>query len=268
MIEQDLESSLIKSRLGENSFIENLMVVESVDSTNEMLKRELDNLNNNTLAVAMCQNNGKGSKGRSWSSPAGSGIWMSMLIYPEITLDKAPMLTLVMALSVAKACKDIYNIHVQIKWPNDIVCNGRKVCGILTEVKQQKTGRYGVIIGMGINVNTEFFPEELKDIATSVYIETGKKWQRADLIGEIIRCFSHNYRLFLQESDLSLLLRAYSSMSATIGKKVRVLDLQGEYEATAVSVGKDGCLLVQCQDGQTRRIFGDEVSVRGIYGYV
>ena len=268
MTEKDLEPALLRRKFGENDFLNEFRVFEELDSTNEYLKREIENLTGNTLIIALAQNAGKGSKGRNWDSPAGSGIWMSFLIRPDIPAVKAPMLTLVIALSIAKAMRVLYNIPVQIKWPNDIVCNGKKLCGILTEMKKLSDGSYGVVIGMGINVNTESFPQELLNKATSVYIETGKKSCRADLVAAVIDNFSNDYKSFLQTQDLSLLLREYSHLSATVGKPVRVMDLKGEYTATAISVGSDGCLLVQCEDGQTKKILGDEVSVRGIYGYI
>ena len=133
MTEKDLEPALLRQKFGENDFLNEFRVFEELDSTNEYLKREIENLTGNTLIIALAQNAGKGSKGRNWDSPAGSGIWMSILIRPDIPAVKAPMLTLVIALSIAKAMRVLYNIPVQIKWPNDIVCNGKKLCGILTE---------------------------------------------------------------------------------------------------------------------------------------
>lgn len=268
MSEWDLEPSLIKGRLDKFNFINNLTVLDEVDSTNEFLKREAQNLQDRTLAVAIVQNSGKGSKGRSWTSSPESGVWMSLFLRPDIQMNKAPMLTLVMAVSVARACQILYNLPVQIKWPNDIVCNGKKICGILTEMKSLSDGGYGVVIGMGVNVNTDSFPQELREKATSIFLESGKKWQRFDLIGKIMECFMEDYKLFLQKSDLSLLLSAYSSMSVTVGKQVQVMDVRGSYSGKAVRIDKDGALVVECEDGSVKKIIGDEVSVRGIYGYV
>lgn len=272
MIANDILDSEIKDRLSDNNFLNDLKIFEEIDSTNEFIKREINSISDKTLVVADMQNSGKGSKGRSWSSPAGSGIWMSLLLRPDIPMPKAPMLTLVMAVSVARACRNIYGLPVEIKWPNDIVYNGRKICGILTEMKQIDIDNYGVIVGVGINVNTKEFPEELKCRATSIFIEMGVYSYRADLIAEIIKCFSNDYKVFLEYGDLSGLLRTYNSMSATIGKNVCVLDLNGEYNAVALSVGSDGHLLVERENKQTKeketvQIIGDEVSVRGIYGY-
>lgn len=264
----DLSRSLIKEKVEDSNFINELLVLEEVDSTNDFLKREIDNLQTPALVVANCQNAGKGSKGRSWISQPESGIWMSLLIKPSINMQKTPMLTLVMAVSVAEACADVCDQKIQIKWPNDIICNGKKICGILTEMKQSSAEGYGVVIGAGINVNTEMFPTELVKKATSLYLETGEKRQRFDLIGRVVKRFSHNYQLFLQKTDLSLLLDIYCGMSATIGNDVCVMDVNGSYNAKALKIETDGSLTVECEDGQMRSVYGDEVSVRGIYGYI
>lgn len=266
--DMDLSPSLIKERLEDSNFVNELLVLDEVDSTNDFLKREIDNLQIPALVVAKSQNAGKGSKGRGWISQPQSGIWMSLLIKPSVEMQKAPMLTLVMAVSVAQACAEVCNQNIQIKWPNDIICNGKKICGILTEMKQCSAEGYGVVIGAGLNVNTEIFPTELAQKATSLYLETGEKRQRFDLIGRVVKRFSQNYQLFLQKSDLSLLLDKYCGMSATIGKDVCVMDLNGSYNAKALKVETDGSLIVECEDGQIRRVYGDEVSVRGIYGYI
>lgn len=267
-MEDDLKTSLIEEAIGENTVVKKVLVYEEIDSTNELLKREINILEDGTLAVALLQTAGKGSKGRSWTGSVGDGIWMSLLLFPEIPIHKAPMLTLITALSIARACKNLCGLDTQIKWPNDVVCNGKKICGILTEMKHLDNGSYGVVIGMGINVNTEGFSEDLRNKATSIFLETGKKWRRYELIGKVMECFSQDYQLFLQTSDLSLLLDAYRRISATIGKQVQIMDLRGSYAAKAINVDEEGYLLVECEDGRLKKIFGDEVSVRGIYGYV
>lgn len=267
-----MQISQITDRLNNRDFLGKVEVFEEIDSTNEYLKREISRLPDKSLVISELQNSGKGSKGRNWSSPATSGIWMSLLLRPEIPMTKAPMLTLVMAVSVANAIRNLYNLPVEIKWPNDIVYNGRKICGILTEMKQISNDDFGVIIGIGINVNTKQFPEELENRATSLHIETGRDYFRAELIAQIIDNFSEDYSDFLQHGDLGGIIRIYNKMSATVGRQVRVLDLKGEYNAVAISVGRDGHLLVEREneDGNKEivRVFADEVSVRGIYGYV
>lgn len=264
---EEYDEAHVRMALGDSDFLERVIFLDQVDSTNEFLKRNENALKGNVLVVAQHQTAGKGSKGRSWSSPAGDGVWMSLLIRPDLPMEKAPMLTLVMALSVARACRELCGVSARIKWPNDVVCSGKKLCGILTELVNPGPEGYGVIVGMGINVNTPRFEEELVQRATSLWLETGEHWKRTALIGRILEGFAKDYACFLEHMDLSGLLRSYDALSATIGQRVRVLDVKGEYVGTAVSVGADGSLLVQLEDGSTRRVIGDEVSVRGIYGY-
>lgn len=297
-------------KLMESGLLNQLYLLDETDSTNEFLKRKIEEFQNSeihekeisssqkllldkTLAVANVQTAGKGSKGRSWSSANEEGIWMSLLLRPQLSVAKTPMLTLVMAHSVAMALRELYDLQVYIKWPNDIVCNGKKLCGILTELKTFGNNEFAVIIGIGINVNNTVFPKEIAHRATSVLLErkAGKtdyinetacvykimaensafclcECDRTEIIVKILQCFNMDYEKFLQEQSLLPLLNSYNEMSATIGKQVCVLDLNGEYRARAVTVAADGCLVVELENGETRKIFGDEVSVRGIYGYV
>lgn len=267
----DLEISKITGLLKNNGLLGSLEVFEEIDSTNEYMKRNVCELPDKSIVIAEFQNKGKGSKGRSWNSPRNTGIWMSLLLRPEIPMEKAPMLTLVMAVSVAKTIRNMYNLPVEIKWPNDVVYNGKKLCGILTEMKQMQNNDYAVIVGIGINVNTKEFPADIQNRATSLKIEMGEEYSRAEIIVEIIKNFFEDYEDFVQQGDLRNSIRFYNSISATVGRQVKVLDLKGEYEAFAISVGRDGNLLVERQnesgEKENVRIFADEVSVRGIYGY-
>ena len=143
------------------------------DSTNTRAKRLGDEgAVHGTLVAADRQTGGKGRRGRRWESPAGSSIYMSILLRPDIPPDQAPMLTLVMAQSTAEAIRIRTGEEALIKWPNDIVINGKKVCGILTEMSTEIQWINHVVIGVGINVNTEYFPEELTETATSIYLES------------------------------------------------------------------------------------------------
>ena len=131
------------------------------------------------LVVAESQNSGKGRRGRVWKSPAGSGIWMSFLLKPQIRPEYASRLTLVAAMAVSAGIEEVTGLTSQIKWPNDLVLSGKKICGILTEMSTDlDTIRY-IIVGIGINVNTSSFPEEIRETATSLYLESGRKWKRS-----------------------------------------------------------------------------------------
>ena len=232
------------------------------------------------LVVADTQTAGKGRRGRSWESPAGKNIYFSLVLKPDFAPDKAPMLTLVMAMAVLRALESaedrigisisqkIGNGCLGIKWPNDIVLNGKKVCGILTEMSLQQNRIGHVVIGVGINVNKQDFPEELVDKATSLDAECGQEFSRSVILQEILRIFEEEYEVFLQTEDLSGILERYNDALVNRGREVRVLDPQGEYTGIAEGINRMGELMVALPDGQLSNVYAGEVSVRGIYGYV
>lgn len=221
-----------------------------------------------TLVVADLQTAGKGRRGRSWESPSGASIYMSILLRPEILPDQAPMLTLVMAQSVAEAVRELTGAEVGIKWPNDIVLNGKKICGILTEMSAEIDYINYVVIGVGVNVNTPDFPETLAKTATSLKIELGQSVKRSALIAAVMKRFEENYETFIRTGDLSGMQERYNSLLVNRDRDVRVLEPGHEYNGHALGINSTGELLVEKEDGTTAEIFAGEVSVRGIYGYV
>ena len=239
------------------------------DSTNLWGKRAWreEGAGHGELFVAEYQSAGRGRFTRRWSAPPDSAITMSILICPEFSPQKAPMLTLVMGLSVAQAVREL-DIEVSIKWPNDVVVSRKKICGILTEMGLENGKIREVIIGDGINVNLEEFPDELKDKATSLYLETGKKYDRNRLIGLIMEKFERNYEKFTETCDLSPLIDDYNVMLANRNQPVRILDKINPYEGIAIGIDREGELLVKVADGEIRKVCSGEVSVRGLYSYV
>ena len=193
---------------------------------------------------------------------------MSILLRPEIPPVKAPMLTLVMALSVAEGLKESTGLDVEIKWPNDIVLNGKKLVGILTEMSTEIDYINHVVIGVGINVNMTGLPEELSEKATSLRLETGRIVKRSPIIAAVMRSFEKNYSLFLETQDLEKMQEKYNSLLVNREKEVRILGAKEQYNAYALGVNKEGELLVRRGDGTTEAVFAGEVSVRGVYGYV
>ena len=192
---------------------------------------------------------------------------MSVLLRPDFEPQYASMLTLVMGLSVAQAVREL-DIEVSIKWPNDVVVSRKKICGILTEMGLEKGRIREVVIGDGINVNLEEFPDELKDKATSLYLETGKKYDRNRLISLIMEMFERNYEKFTETCDLSPLIDDYNVMLANRNQPVRILDKINPYEGIAIGIDREGELLVKVADGEIRKVCSGEVSVRGLYSYV
>ena len=242
---------------------------DATDSTNVQARRLAEaHAPHGTLVVSDRQDGGKGRRGRSWASPSGVGIWMSLILRPEIAPSSASMLTLAAALAVREGIQEETGLSPLIKWPNDLVLNGKKICGILTEMSTELMEIQYVITGIGINVNQREFPPEIRDTATSLSLEAGRSFRRSSLIAAILKAFEKDYTAFLKTGDLSLLLEEYNACLVNRGKEVCILDPSGEYRAVAEGIDESGSLLVTLPDGTRREIISGEVSVRGIYGYV
>lgn len=246
-----------------------ILYLDEVDSTNTAAKKAAENgAAHGTLVVSERQTGGKGRRGRVWDSPRGTGIFMTLILRPEMAPVHASMLTLVAALAVAGGIKECTGASSLIKWPNDIVMGGKKVCGILTEMSADPDCINYVAVGIGINVNREEFPEEIREVAASIFTETGKKTKRSLLISAVMAAFERYYEIFMKTTDMSGLLEEYNGKLANCGRTVRVLDPAGEYSGTAIGIDREGELLVEMEDRTVRRVLSGEVSVRGIYGYV
>lgn len=241
----------------------------ALDSTNMEAKRLGEaGGTHGSLVIAELQDAGKGRRGRGWESPSGSSIYMSLLLRPDINPAKAPMLTLVMAQSVAEALRELTGQDVRIKWPNDIVLNGKKLCGILTEMSAEIDYINHVVIGVGVNVNTPKFPEAIEEMATSLKLESGVSYKRAEMIAKIMAHFEKNYSVFTEAGSLQPIQEAYNELLVNAGRDVRILEPGHEYEGYALGINETGELLVRKKDGSVAEVYAGEVSVRGIYGYV
>lgn len=241
---------------------------ETIDSTNNEAKRlaEAGELCN-TLVLAGSQSGGRGRRGRAWVTPPGTAIAMSLLLHPQIAPEHASAVTLVMGLAVAMACRECLGIDARIKWPNDVVAEGRKICGILTEMSSEMDCIHYLVIGVGINANITEFPEELASTAVSLHTLTGKHIDRALLIAESVKRFAAYYETFLKTEDVSLMLEDYDAILAGKNEQVRVLEPGNEYSGTSRGINARGELLVEKADGTVVQVYAGEVSVRGVYGY-
>ncbi len=248
---------------------QNICFYEKIDSTNNEAKRLAEQgAPEGTLVLAEGQESGKGRRGRTWMTPAGSAIAMSLVLRPEIQPSRASMVTLVMGMAVASACREFCNITPQIKWPNDVVVEGKKICGILTEMSSAIDHIHYVVIGVGINTNVTQFPAELEQTATSLHRFTGTPPERAALIALCMKKFEQYYGLFLKTQDLTPLMDEYNEMLAGRGGTVRVLEPGNEYCGISEGISAEGELQVRRADGTTESVYAGEVSVRGLYGYV
>lgn len=242
---------------------------EEIDSTNLCAARLAEEgAEHGTLVTAQSQTAGRGRRGRGWESPAGENIYMSLILRPNLPPAKAPMLTLLMAQSAAQALEETVTDRVRIKWPNDLVIGKKKICGILTEMKLHGMEMGHVIIGVGINVNRDTFPEEIRSTATSLKLETGRHIDCRKVTARIAEQFERNYEMFLEIQNLSFMREEYNRRLVNNGKQVRILEPGNEYEATAHGINDAGELLVEKENGETEAVFSGEVSVRGIYDYV
>ena len=237
------------------------------DSTNLWIKRlAKEGASEGTLALAEFQSAGRGRLGRSWEVPEGTSVMMSILLRPKIEPQYAPTLTLVMGMAVAKAVKNL-GFDVSIKWPNDVVVSHKKICGILTEMGVRDGKIDYAVIGVGINVNIKEFPEEMADKATSLYLESGKEFDRSQIPGLVMEAFEKYYEKFAATCDLSGLKEEYESILANYNQPVRVLAKE-PYEGVARGITDGGELLVEKTDGTIVAVSAGEVSVRGLYSYV
>ena len=266
--------SEIASRLQTKWAGRRLVFFESTGSTNPDAKRFAEEgAPHGTTVVAYRQTAGRGRRGRSWESPAGRSIYFTSIVRPAFVPDKASMITLVMALSVAEAIQEVTGLPTGIKWPNDIVVNGKKVVGILTEMSMtpEMNEIQFLVAGVGVNVNQESleeFPEELRGTATSLKIESGRQFDRAALLAEILARFEESYETFERTVDLSGLRARYESRLVGRNAVVRVLDPAGEYTGISRGITETGELIVEKESGERTLVYAGEVSVRGLYGYV
>lgn len=241
---------------------------EVTDSTNTQAKRLAEEgYPHGTLVLADSQSAGRGRSGRMWESPKTDGIFMTLLLRPKIRPENAPMLTLVAAMAVAKAIQKSINLPVQIKWPNDIVLNGKKICGILTEMSTETDHINYVVIGIGINVSNERFSEEIAHMATSLFLESGKKICREELVEDVWEEFEYYYNIFCRTGDLSGIEKEYNECLVNRNRQVRILDPKEPFVGLAKGINRRGELIVETKTGE-QSVSSGEVSVRGIYGYV
>ena len=242
---------------------------DSIDSTNAYLKRiALDGAPDGTVAVAAEQTSGRG---RSFQSAAGKGVYLSILLRPQLTPQQLMPLTGLIAVAMSRAVDRVAGTHSQIKWTNDLILNGRKLCGILTELSVEgETGELQyVVAGIGFNVSQreEDFDGEVSKIATSILRETGKLVSRAELAAAMIAELDALYTA-LKTGDTSGYLDEYRRRCVTIGREVQLLWQDTKEKVTALDVDEEFGLIVRRENGTVETVRTGEVSVRGLYGYV
>ena len=242
-----------------------VVVLDKVDSTNKYLKdMAFSGAEDGQVVVADEQSMGRGRMGRDFFSPKNKGLYFSYLIKPDMASADAVSITAWTAVATVRAISRVSGFAPGIKWVNDLMCNDRKLCGILTEMSiESETGRIeSIIIGIGININNDFsdFPKEIKDIATSIYMETGNEVNRAELAAALVE------ELDTMRSDWphdkESYLEAYRDLDITCGRKVNVLSGDKTASVKAISINDDFSLKVKYPNGKTSDLSSGEVSLK------
>ncbi|ADL07649.1 biotin--[acetyl-CoA-carboxylase] ligase [Thermosediminibacter oceani] len=231
-------------------------------STNEEAKKLAgEGAHHGSLVIAEEQTGGKGRMGRVWLSPPRVGIWMSIILRPVIQPYEAPRITMTGAVAAAKAIRERTGVTCHIKWPNDILVEGKKVAGILTEMSADIDGINYVVMGIGINVNNDDFPGELKEIATSLKIAKGEAQDRLDILTGFLFRFEDYYNC-LEAGEFKKILEEWRLLCCNLGRRVRVVGRNFTVEGIALDVDDDGALLVRSENGRVERILSGDVSLR------
>ena len=236
---------------------------EEIGSTNNEAKRlAMEDCPDGTLVIAEQQHGGRGRLSRSFLSPKGRGLWFTLVLRPNILPTEASKCTLLAALAVAKAIRNRVGIDYGIKWPNDILVNGKKLVGILTEMSADMDGVNYIVCGIGINVNIsrEEFPDELQSIATSVEAELGQPFDRLTLLGAVCEETERAYEQMLREG-FAPILAEWKKYSVTLGRAVRVIAPDETYEGVAIDLDEDGSLLVKTET-EIKTVLAGDVSIR------
>ncbi|HHY42709.1 MAG TPA: biotin--[acetyl-CoA-carboxylase] ligase [Thermoanaerobacterales bacterium] len=230
-------------------------------STNDDAKKiAQEGAQSGTLVIAEKQQGGRGRMGRSWDSPAG-GLWLSIVLRPELSPVDAPKLTIMSAVAVAEAIVQATGICAKIKWPNDILIDGKKVCGILTEMSAEMDAVNYVVIGIGINVNNDDFPDELKDKSTSLRQIKGEQISRIKVLTALLENLEQYY-IEAENEGFEKIFEKWRALCVNLGRKVKIIGKIDGFEGTAIDIDASGALLVKTLDGQIKKVVSGDVSLR------
>ena len=232
---------------------------DRLESTNDTaIRMAEDGVPEGTVVVALEQTSGRGRLGRTWSSPPGDGLYLSVILRPGVPFDQFWQMAFVAALAAAEAIRQVSGLTPEIKWPNDVLLNGRKVCGILVETREHgETGR-PVIVGIGANLNNREFPPDIADKATSIMLETGQPVSPRQMEEALLSCLDRFYTEYLRDGFAPTLAQ-WKTLDCTAGRRVSVVTGAGVVEGTAQEVDSNGDLIVRRDDGTTARVTAGEV---------
>lgn len=246
-----------------NTFFGDIKVYKEVSSTNAVAKELASNgAAEGTTVFSMCQTAGKGRLGRSFISPMGSGIYMSVILKPQIKAEEAMIITSAAAVAVSRAVSKVCGLETAIKWVNDVYANGKKLCGILTEATINFETRLPdyVVVGIGINITPAAFPDEIKGIATSIKENIDTEFTQSKLAAALLDELYNIYK----DLDKKTFLDEYKKRSFIIGHDINVIAPSGSYTATALDINELGNLIVKDKNGDIHTLNSGEISVRKI----
>jgi len=255
-----LAPSLVRPELGENQIGHRIVHYFRTDSTNDVaLNLAAQGEPHGTVILAEEQTAGRGRLGRSWYSEKSSGIYASIILRPPLAPAAAPVLTLLAGVATQQAVSAVTGLPVDIRWPNDLLLNGKKVCGILTEMSAELDRLHAVVLGIGLNVNHREMPPELKEIATSLRMEGRKPYSRAQILVALLKELERKYRLLLEEGSVAI-TRAWAAASTYAqGKRIRVVSGGGAFLATTAGLEPSGALRVRREDGREELLVAGEI---------
>lgn len=259
----ELLSELTTSSMGKE-----LIFLDTVGSTNDYAKNIAMKNHDKTVIITEEQTAGKGRLGRQWASERGSGVWMSIILKPDIVPSEAPKITQIAAAAMVDAIEKVMNEEILIKWPNDLIFKKRKVCGILTEMSAELGEINYVVVGIGVNVNQTSFDDDIIDKAISLKDGKNKSISRKDIVLNFLCKFEQLYDDFIENGSLKATIDICRKKSALLNKEVKIITKSKERNVTAVDINEDGQLIVINEENQREAVFYGEVSVRGLYEYV
>lgn len=254
-----LNKELIEIGMKSDFIGHSVEVLESVDSTNDYAKKKAKELVDGSVIISLEQVKGKGRRGRSFHSGKGDGIYLSIILKPGFEPTKAPFITSIAGAALVNTFNK-FNIQTKIKWPNDVLINGKKVAGILTEMSADMEFIEYIVLGVGINVSGLEFPNELKNIATSLKLE-GYDVKKLSIIWQFIYEFELLYNLYLNENT-SEVVNILRNNSSVLGKQINVHYMNEIESAIAVDINNQGALIIKTQEGEVKELSSGEISIR------
>ena len=256
-----LAPNLLRRSLHNSIFEKHIYHFFKTDSTNRVaLQLGHEGEPHGTLVLAEEQTAGRGRAGRAWHSERASGVYMTALLRPAISPADAPLLTLLAGLAVRDAIAEQAGVTPDLRWPNDLLLGGKKIGGILTEMHAEPERVRFVIVGIGLNVNHARMPDELKAMATSLRMETGRAHSRLELVARLLRQLESHYNRYLAEGPGPILERFAEASSFARGKRVRIANGRETFEGTTAGLALNGLLQVQRDDGRTETVISGDVT--------